>query len=1347
MTNNLNLLDTSKSDKIKKPTIFNTITGQENRRILYVVLTIILFVILISIRLVYLEKEQIINQHHIQLQSIASLKTDEINQWFQGHEKNIKYLTTTSLFVNWLESMDDTPESLFLTTTQSLKKNLGLHSLSILNREREVLYNLGEHSLNMPLQLKQVVDDAFNSREVQFSSIYFETVDGVKHTHFDIVITLLGSDQYVLIMRLDENELKFPFIQKWPVFSTSAEALLFKQDNREVLFINELRHEKNTSLTKKTSITNEHVITTQVLKGEIQSGELIHGIDYRGESVIGVSLVIPNTDWFLIAKIDQSEIHEEFLEHILWILLGLSLLIISVISTAITIINQSKLNRSLSHEKKLALDSLDSLFQIMPDQYFRLSLKGVIEDYRSQTPLLNEQSDTSIIGGNMSELFLGSRSKQFDLKIQCAINTRELQTCEFEVQTKQSHEWLEARLSLSKNDKQIIVIVRNITKSKKSEVRLKESESRLRSITDSANDAIIMADDEGRVSFWNTAATKIFGYINHEAMGSKIDQLIIPEEFRDAHNQGYSSFTKTGQGNMIANTTEVIAQHKNGYPISIELSLSKIKIKNKWFSVGVLRDVNDRKKMEQQILQLAQAVEQSPESIVITNTDTKIEYVNQTFVNNSGYLAEDVIGKNPKFLQSGNTTAETYQQMWAELSSGLPWKGEFYNKRKDGSEYIEFAIITPLKQPDGKITHYVAVKEDVTEKKHNGLLLDEYRNHLEELIQQRTSELNTALEKAEAANKAKSHFLANMSHEIRTPMNAIIVLTYILKQDGLTHQQLEKLNQIDLSANHLLSIINDILDISKIEAEKFKLDYSDFNIETLFDQIKSISSEQANKKGLTIKTEATDIPLWLNGDSTRIQQAIINFTSNAIKFSEQGNILIRVNKVEQKDNKILLRFEVNDEGIGIEPDKLKKIFQAFEQADVSTTRKFGGTGLGLTITSRLAQMMGGDAGVNSEPGKGSSFWFTAWLEIAEKQLLQPQKEHMKKSKEKLSSGYSGARLLLVEDNKINREIAIELIKSSGISIDSAENGAEAVRMVSANPYDLILMDVQMPEMDGLEATRQIRLLPGKQDLPILAMTANVYKEDREACSDVGMNDFVAKPINPEKLFETLVKWLPAQNLKHKPELNAIVAENIITQHEGILKSRLQAIDGLDSKIGLSNIGGNIKKFIQILQRFDLSYEEEINSLSENYKLEKNTDTVLSKTHKLKGAAGNLGLYAIQQSAELLEKKVRSEDISELDPLFQQLKINFNSFHHSINSIDLTYPQKSVAQIDINQAIAILKQVQELLKTGDTKANSMISENEPALTIHFGEIIEKIETYIDSYDYTKALELVDGLLNE
>ena len=557
---------------------------------------------------------------------------------------------------------------------------------------------------------------------------------------------------------------------------------------------------------------------------------------------------------------------------------------------------------------------------------------------------------------------------------------------------------------------------------------------------------------------------------------------------------------------------------------------------------------------EEGLRRLSTAVEQSPASIVITDLDANIIFVNQAFTEASGYTAQEVLGKNPRILQSGGTPPETYADMWPTLSAGQVWRGEFTNQRKDGSHYLELATISPVRDSDGYITHYVAVKEDISDKRRNEIELINHRRNLEKLVGIRTYELAVAKEKADSANRAKSEFLANMSHEIRTPMNAIIGLNYLLMQSDLQPDQIEKLHKVSTATEHLLQIINDILDLSKIEAGMLTLDQRAFSPVGVLKSVASMIRDQAANKGLHVEVTPDGLPDFVFGDETRLRQVLLNFAGNAVKFTMQGSISLKGELLSNDGKEIYCRFTVADTGIGIFPEDTERLFKAFEQLDGSTTRQFGGTGLGLAIARHLAELMGGDVGVESTPGVGSQFWITARFGVA-------------KADEPLITSFANeirlqGHVLLVEDEEINREIAKEMVELTGAVVTEAKNGLVAVNSVKAANFDLILMDIQMPVLDGTEATRQIRALPNGATVPIVAMTANVLLSDQLAYRTAGMNDFLPKPVDPESLYMLLGKYLPVADASHKQnpthkKLSPALSKLELIEHLGQLAEQLR----------------------------------------------------------------------------------------------------------------------------------------------------------------------------------------------
>ncbi|MBU0604412.1 MAG: PAS domain S-box protein [Gammaproteobacteria bacterium] len=542
---------------------------------------------------------------------------------------------------------------------------------------------------------------------------------------------------------------------------------------------------------------------------------------------------------------------------------------------------------------------------------------------------------------------------------------------------------------------------------------------------------------------------------------------------------------------------------------------------------GTLQDVTARKQAEESIRLLSQAVEQSPAAIVITDAAGRISYANDAYVKLGGEDRAALIGRDLRAIYAavGRLDGGDADDVRHALDEGLDWQGEFSGVHADGSERLERIGMTPIRQPDGRITHFVAVSQDISERRRMEEELQRHRTRLEELVLSRTTELAQAKESAEAANRSKSAFLASMSHEIRTPMNAIIGLAHLLARTELGAAQRERLGKIEAAAEHLRKVIDDVLDLSKIEAEKLSLDVTGFSVEALFGEVRSMMLERVAEKGLYLQADARGVPQWLYGDVTRLRQALLNYLGNAVKFTERGGIVLSARVEERIGDTLMVRFEVSDSGIGIAPEELDRLFASFEQADASIARKYGGSGLGLLITRRLARLMGGDAGADSEPGRGSTFWFTARLSSVGDGRTVVAPPNDADARDVLRNRHGAARILLVEDNPVNREVALALLEDIGMSADVALDGVEALERLADASYDLVLMDMQMPRMDGLEATRRLRRMPGLAGLPVLAMTANAFAEDRKACAAAGMNDFVPKPVDPAAFHRVLLHWL------------------------------------------------------------------------------------------------------------------------------------------------------------------------------------------------------------------------------
>ena len=992
----------------------------------------------------------------------------------------------------------------------------------------------------------------------------------------------------------------------------------------------------------------------------------------------------------------------------------------------------------------------------------------------------------------------------------------------------------------------------------------------------------------------------------------------------------------------------------------------------------------------EELSKLSIAVEQSPATIVITDTNATIEYVNPKFCQLTGYTKEEAIGQNPRILKSDENTPDVYRDMWKTLTSGKEWQGEFRNRKKNGDYYWELASISPIRTNDGNVTHYIAIKEDISKRKEIDQELEDNRNLLSSIIDNSTSliymkdingryllvnnsfekliktnreniigktaydfysddiadklfqhdkmvmesgepiseeeivylngdhlplistkfpirnskgeivslcgistdiskqksietELIEAKNEAEAATTAKSDFLANMSHEIRTPMNAIIGLDSLLAKTDLNPKQQDYVEKIGRSAGNLLGIINDILDFSKIEAGKLDIEETDFVLSDVMVNLSNMIGKKAQEKNIElIFNQHMDIPLNLVGDPLRLGQILLNLTNNAIKFTEKGEIEVSAHLLETGKDDVILRFEVRDTGLGLTEEQIGKLFQSFSQADTSTTRKYGGTGLGLTISKRLAEMMGGGIGVESTYGKGSSFFFTTHLKIGTeknnpvapedlsglnilvvddnetarlvmKSYLEDLKFNVKtvpsgelaireinkakavddlnydlvmmdyqmpgmngietsekinkslenihvpkiimvtsfgredilslsgkaelsgflikpvspsvlfdtimevfgksskvtrpgKSGERMPEGFNkirGAKILLVEDNEINQQVARETLEQEGFFVDIAEDGQVAVNKMSLD-YDVVLMDLQMPVMDGFGATEEIRKNKKFDDIAIIAMTADAMTGVRDSVLESGMNDYVTKPINPVDLWSALINWI-------KPA-NRMLPDNFTKKTEQDVDNfSIPEIEDLDIKSGLARVGGNKKLYMDLLRQFRDHYADMIDELKASL-MKNDRITAQRIVHTVKGVAGNIGAQLIQSEAADLELAILEKRESKIQiEILNKVLIDFieELNRMDLNLIKLDEKTSSKVEIDSETLKTHIENLHIILKKRNPKPALEILEslNSYILPEHLHTDIEKLSESIKQYKFKEALNHHEGLMKK
>jgi len=865
-----------------------------------------------------------------------------------------------------------------------------------------------------------------------------------------------------------------------------------------------------------------------------------------------------------------------------------------------------------------------------------------------------------------------------------------------------------------------------------------------------------------------------------------------------------------------------------------------------------------------------------------TDRNPRFLKVNRAFARIFGFDSmEDLMRTSPRELYRDPSDRNSLISTVAQR--GSVENMEIAMAKKDGSTIWVSLSARGTLGPDGTLRWMDGIVEDITARKQADEELGRYREHLEDLVEQRTEDLQVAKREADAANRAKGDFLAHMSHEIRTPMNAIIGMIYLALRTDLTPKQHDYLSKVETSAHSLLGIINDILDFSKIEAGKLEMERVDFMLDEVFDRIAGILTLKAQEKGLELLFSiASDVPQYLVGDPLRLGQVLMNLMNNAVKFTERGEITVTVAVEEAICDAVRLKFTVRDTGIGLSQDQKERLFQSFTQADGSTTRKYGGTGLGLAICKRLVEMMNGTIWVESEPGKGSAFMFVAafapcgkhrkpaplseklrgmrvlivddnaaaremltaylsdltfevetaptgmraieMLERAEEEALpfglvlmdwkmpgmdgietsrriksntkisqtpailmvtahgreeimqeareagldgflikpvnrstlletiagifvkgEPQHSKISEKSQSFASllaGIRGARVLLVEDNVLNQQVATELIESAGLMVSVAGNGREGVDAVLAGSFDLVLMDIQMPEMDGLEATRIIRGRHRLQDLPIVAMTAHVMSGDMERSLDAGMNGHVAKPINPDELYATLLRFI-------KPGVREVPETFPIREIGAQPPVDLPDIPGIDTSDGLRRVAGNTRVYVKILKGFLADYRDAVPSIRSRME-DANFDEVARAAHTIKGVAGNIGARDLFDAADNLESALRKGEAREAWKLYDAFEERLGDVLSALTSIE-EFPcgnggqQLHSGRSDLESARKLVEQMTPLLAERNLKAGEILGQLRAALAgTGLDAELNKLEGHIDEFYFEDALAVLSAI---
>ncbi|MBI5248638.1 MAG: response regulator [Desulfomonile tiedjei] len=1002
---------------------------------------------------------------------------------------------------------------------------------------------------------------------------------------------------------------------------------------------------------------------------------------------------------------------------------------------------------------------------------------------------------------------------------------------------------------------------------------LSVSEERTRLLLESAGEGIIGVNTDGKITFVNPAACRMVGYSTDEFVGQGLHSLI-----HYSHEDGspypredcpmYESFSI----GTISHVDDEVLWRKDGTSFPVAYSSNPIHKDGEVVGAVVsFRDISDRRRAEEALAdserRTRRILDTANEGFWLVDNDAVTLTANPALCTILGRRQEQIVGRRIlDFVDEENR--QIFVAQLEERKRGKSGAYEISLQRPDGVNVPCLISATPFLDDKGAKKGSFALVTDITDRK------------------QADEQMRRAKEMAEEATRMKSDFLANMSHEIRTPMNAVIGMAHLALQTELTPKQADYVRKIQRSAHSLLGIINDILDFSKIEAGKMQMESVDFSLDEVLDNVSTVVGVKVHEKELEFLMDTSqEVPLALVGDPLRLGQVLINLCNNAVKFTQEGEIVISTKVVEKDEKSVTLGFCVRDTGVGLTEEQKGKLFQAFSQADMSTTRKYGGTGLGLTISKRLVNMMGGEIWVESEPEKGSRFVFTAKFGLARnvsrrhlepsvdlrgmrvlvvednassREILQallesmsfdvsvaasaeegiaelekeakahpyklvvmdwrmpgmdgikasavikahprlPQKpkiiiataygrEEVMQRSEKVgvdgfllkpvgqsvlfdaimvafgkeaSEGESvarvrdsdeeelrrirGASVLLAEDNEINQQVAKEILEQAGLVVSIANNGTEAVEMVKAGNVDAVLMDIQMPVMGGLEATREIRKDQGFRDLPIIAMTAHAMAGDREKSLEAGMNDHVTKPIDPEQLLSALVKWIKPV----KREMSESVCESLIGKREveDILPSELP---GISIASGLGRVGGNKQLYAKLLCKFKDGQEKAVEQIRAALQ-SGDVETAVRLAHTVKGVSGNLGGDSLYRAAAELEKAIK-EGQESLDPPMRefgsQLKVVMDGIKIFEDSLAAQRgPEKPAAEVPVDKEVVkpLLQEMAQLLESDLTEAmNRLEALKEHLANSSLDEEFNRLEKQVEGFDTDSALKSVETI---
>lgn len=760
---------------------------------------------------------------------------------------------------------------------------------------------------------------------------------------------------------------------------------------------------------------------------------------------------------------------------------------------------------------------------------------------------------------------------------------------------------------------------RDITERYRYEQSLRESEEKYRGLFENVGDLAYGTDLDGNFTAVNESLLEVTGYKRDELIDASIGKLLTPENLDLARRMTAAKLA----GEKQVTRYELEITDKTGRQIPIEI-VSALTFRN-GVPIGIQgigRDIRERKLAEEALRRSEQnyreLMEQAGDAITVADYEGRRYLdVNQAACDMLGYTREEFLKIGIKDLIHPDDVRLTPVRL-TELWAGQVVHSERRLRRKDGS-YVPVEMSAKM-LPDGRL---LSIKRNISERL------------------AREAALRKANIKAEEASRAKSEFLANMSHEIRTPMNSVIGMARLALSREADSRQIDYLEKILMSGEHLLGIIDDILDFSKIEAGKLQIENTDFDLRNFMENLASLTGGKAAAKGLEFRVEIDPaLPERSRADPLRLRQVLLNFVDNAIKFTSRGEVVVSVKKIEDGNGDCVALFEVRDTGIGMSGAEISMLFRPFQQTDGSITRKYGGTGLGLSISKRLIELMGGEVGITSEPGQGSVFSFRLRLDMGIQDAVQSKGDVADSTR--MSAAIRGTRILLAENNIFNQQVAREFLEIAGCVVHVANDGLEALDLLQREHFDCVLMDVQMPVMDGLEATRQIRASTIFSAMPVIAVTANALEGERQACLDAGMNDFITKPVRPETLYAVLAKWLTRQ----MPPLS------VPSRMKSVPDAAQQMAAAIDFEVLAELVGSDREKMRQLAHKFLVTTRLDMNKVEAA--LEQGDLTQLKQLgHHIKSPAAMMGTARFADLCRALE--INTGDLSGARELVQQMR--------------------------------------------------------------------------------------------